>query len=307
MLAWTMKLLTEAEEKRIWVVLATVWASGSCLAWLAAALGEQPQGNSSGGLVLLICMVVGISLALRLPAFATKPRTTQLENHLVWLLCWIAMINWAGFVCLTNDTLYEAAPPLLILVLSELWLLRRALNHQSFVWLTLGWRKAATILRPLLSPLETMSAALSDEACQEASAMPRDQGVDVLVELTTEDVEGPEGWTRKIVDGHTEDGERFNSGEAHIEFEALQKSAIVLASFCPPFDRQPQVELEVESDCPEAGELSARVLRVTATGIRIEIKRKTTATHVFATLGWYAVEPTQAPRIGAVTTERHLP
>jgi hypothetical protein len=258
---------SDKEETAVWIVLSAVWFIASFSAWLAALSGMVSTDTISGDkLILLACLLGGVSLALRLPVLTSTPVTTCFTNQIVWLLTLAANVNWLGCLSLRAESWFDALPAVVALVAGEVWVHRRvdrqaclpdvcaslAALRPSF-WLPTNRTQSVDGPPPKLTEhfdLPKMSAAFAsvDSAVlvptrQVGTATGRDEARETAE--STESVESTE-WLRQTFAGIDDAGQPYLSGEIRVELEPMQTTASIVVAFSPAFAGTPLVELESE-------------------------------------------------------------
>lgn len=167
------------------------------------------------------------------------------------LLGVFAILNWIGYLLHCNASPIEALPVVFILGGSQCWL------HGNTLRQFVRWSASHSVgYESNLAPLESQSA---------------DSDAEDLID-------------RKTVDGIADDGRRCLSGEIHVRFESGQRKLEVVVGFCPPFPAEPDVDFELEHES-----LSARLVRCTPTGMRMEVRREPSGPQLNSVLHWYAL------------------
>ncbi len=299
-----MRFTSQAQEDVLWQSLAVFWLAGSLLAWSAAALTPGRTVLDGGSLTIIALLVVGVSHSLRLPVLTASAHTPLLADHVVWLLAWMANLNWLGCLLLRSDSLLEALPALLLFCASECWLLHRVYCVACLPWLRqplhdyrLRMAKLVGSSQPLASsdaPSRVTSDAVQPTGMAIEQPGSREQpGREMPADAQAVDRETPaQGLLRRSCDGVDEQGQRFASGEVRVEFDADQLSAEVVLGFVPAFGSRPNIELDILADeraeAQDAPECQFNIVTCTPAGARISLKRSPTRQPASLWLLWYA-------------------
>ncbi len=266
------RYVNELQENALWVSLASLWAGGGCLAWLASLGSETPWLGSSSALTLWAVLAVVVSVALRLPILTSPPSTSQRSDHAVWLLSLFAMVNWLGCLLLQASHWSEVLPPLILLMTGEVWFHVVACRLGVLPWCRQGLLSCYQCLAGLgVDPTSSVRQTLQSEASTMA-----------IEDCATTHADGVE---RSSVQGSDEQGRRYFSGDITVALAAKQTSESLPVSFCPPFTGQPQVDFECEAD-----EVTVQLIHSSPAGMRLGVKRSNAQDPLVFQLQWYATE-----------------
>lgn len=87
----------------------------------------------------------------------------------------------------------------------------------------------------------------------------------------------------RCTEGLSEQGQRFFTGETHLELSERQTNSSFVIPFCPAFARPPEVEVECDDE-----DVECRIMYCTPTGARIAIRRSNGRHAISFIAEWYA-------------------
>lgn len=318
------------QQNQLWIYLAICWWLGSLFAWLSTWLGvtdgvgELAMADSS--LTFSGLLVVGASLALRLPVLTPQQKTSSMEDHFVWLLCLTANANWLGYLWLKSGSMTAMMPALAIGILAECWLwqqavkvdcirsLRRSLRSfrlNSLRYFSTGgtWNQANQVDQAAGDSVEA-TGKIGQETLLPPStneAPPSTEQSLKVIEANEIELSESDGSTlsRTMEDGIDPTGRRYLAGEIFIQWQPDQRSQQIVVGFVPAFVGLPEVEFELDSsDC------SAQIVNCTPVGLRFQLRRSQGSEELQNTLSWYAraadgesSQSTQASRLESAESQ----
>lgn len=279
---------TPPRDATLWLAFSVGWTVVTIVAWLVAASTSSSSISSSWGTTVAI-IAVAVGVQLRWPIFSTLPHfaddpasqdSSESVDHIVWLLGCGASLNIIGYIVHRSSSITAALPAMALILLSELWMHRR-LHSQRLAWIPLP---------AMMTKLSGFFASIWTESSSEGEA---ERELSNQIRLA-ESFEGGESdqaseldsnLLRRTVDGLSEEGQRFLSGEIRVALAANQQLETVVVSFCPAFPGPPDVELELEAD-----DVSAQITACTAAGMRVSLRRRSGLDRSTILLQWYALE-----------------
>lgn len=305
------------QQNQLWIYLSICWWIGSLVAWISILFSESSPAVNDSTLTFSGILVFAVSAALRLPILTSKPETSSLEDHFVWLLCVTANVNWIGFLWLCSPNLSATLPAIGLGLLCEAWLWSEAERSNSIRWLRLqlgdirnrSWRIIAGAAIGTQSPLlksKTLSAPGS--AGTSSSKTTNSTATTAIVPLPIRSLEKPCGSqsiaadpdglaidqansasqgeseiVRTSEDGIDPSGRRYLAGEIVIQWQPDQRSHQIVISFVPAFAGVPEVEIELDSlDC------MWQLQNCTPVGLRLQVRRPAGSEEAVTNLSWYA-------------------
>lgn len=240
--------------------MALLWAIGGLTAWLTSFVAFEDWSVSGSLLMLLAVSAALTSLLLRLPILSSPPCTSVGDDHMVWLLCCFAAINWLGFFLYQCSSWLDAIPVILAILSAEVWFVAAAWRVGGLPWL---WEAVGAWSRPTT---KVGAKSLATSVAHEQEAL-------------------DDNLKSRTLEGFDESGHRYLSGQLRVCLEAGQPTATVVVGFCPAFKGDPQVDLECEAD-----DIAVKLINCTVTGMRIAVNRQNVADATVFLLQWYAVE-----------------
>ncbi len=296
------------QQNQLWIYLAICWWLGSLFAWLSTWLGgidgagELAMTDSS--LTFSGLLVVGASLALRLPVLTPQQKTSSMEDHFVWLLCLTANVNWLGYLWLKSGSMPAMTPALVVGIAAECWLWKQAEKVDCIRSLRQSLRSIRSVSLGYLSSGGTWNQS-HQAAGNTAEAAAGEIGLEPFVQTMTnqappsadlsstsieaneiEATESDGSVNRTMEDGFDPTGRRYLAGEIFIQWQPDQKTQQVVVGFVPAFAGVPEVEFELDSsDC------SAQIVNCTPVGLRFQLRRGQGSEELKNALSWYARAP----------------
>ena len=299
-----MTYASKREEDLIWIVLASVWAAGGLIAWCVSWIGSSEPVEGST-LAFLALVVAAIGVALRLPVITGTPHQDKFYDQIVFLLGAAATFNWVGCLLLHSQTLQDAIPTLLVVGFAEFWITRSCAFQECCPWQSDVGAIASSVVRDVLSSgrqVDRTKESLASGFLQnpDSTAQPVEGGLAMhppdSAEMTRDSVSSSQGDTvsRRLVDGHDDEGRRYMSGDVKFTLDVGQTSEEIVIGFCPAFSQEPETDFELDHE-----QLDARLVNCTPVGMRVAVRRiggsSRSTMPVAAQLQWYAVQlaPTQ--------------
>lgn len=295
------------QDQTGWLAGLAVWTTGAATGCLLAVAGVEPALLHWQVLALAVAVSL-VSLGLSLPALLSHCSTRIWLVHAVWMLAFFAQINWAGFLAARSANATIAAEAMLICLGPEAWLLIVFIARGQLPWLqqlfisnAIGISADAEeskAVNGLLAqsdwethhgqqPLEIYREGRTPTAPSPSSA---DASPSLGNTRPSDKVEKQDDIRREFVDGVDENGMRYLSGSVRLPFEASQRTAGFVLSFCPAFEGTAIVELECDSE-----DVTAKVEHATEIGARITVRRATVGQSAMATVDWYATATSNSP------------
>ncbi len=293
-----------ANESAISRVLATSWASFGLLAWLSTCAGLSAKIPASS-LTLLAAVVFAIGIGLKQYSASMSDSEATTDTAIDVLLCTVGNVNWFGCLTAFSENLREAVPLMILFVLAESLTFGRLRQSVTVAWSQLVPRESqgewpglsvfsSAVSGDLLAAGADASQELSRRKC--ADGTPSDSTSPQIADAFSpvaeaDDVHqgtlfaGRDGMTRQTVEGVDEQQRRYLSGSVVITMPPRQSMEEVVVGFCPAFEGDPQVEIEVDHE-----EVAARAVTCTPAGMRVQLRRSISAEPLDVILEWYAAQ-----------------
>ena len=283
-----------------WLAGLAVWTTGAAAGCLLAVAEVEPTLLHWQVLALAVAVSL-VSLGLSLPALLSHCSKRIWLVHAVWMLAFFAQINWAGFLAARSANGTIAAEAMLICLGPEAWLLIVFVARGQLPWLPQLFTGNSIVISAdaveskavnsllVQSDWETHQGEQQLEFYREGEtpAEPSPSSVEASPSLGNtrpgDPFEKPDDIRREFVDGIDENGMRYLSGSVRVPFEAPQRTAGFVLSFCPALEGTAIVELECDSE-----DVTANVAHATEIGARITVRRATVGQSAMATVDWYA-------------------
>lgn len=280
-----MILPSQNRQNEMWLFLAILWWMGSLIAWLSAWIIASPASDPNQNFLLtlggLTCFAV--SAALRLPVLTDTHTSTSLENHFVWLISTVANVNWIGYMALVSSSLLGLISPLIVGLMLEAWLWHQAYRSNCIQW-NLTWLKN-------IWGSSDSSEDLTHQVCGNPDLSASDPGQQISEATNSESGRQP---LRRVEDYLDANGQRCLAGDISVIWGENELSRYEVVGFVPAFEGSPSVEFDSDSE-----DAQVSVQHCTPAGMRIHIKRTSTASQPELSISWFArqnLDSTDSPR-----------
>ena len=264
------------QDQTGWLAGLAVWTTGATAGCLLAVAEVEPALLHWQVLALAVAVSL-VSLGLSLPALLSHCSKRIWLVHAVWMLAFFAQINWAGFLAARSANATIAAEAMLICLGPEVWLLSVFIARGQLPWL-----QQLFISKSIEISADTEESKAVNGLLEASPSLGNTRPSDK--------VEKQDDICREFVDGVDENGIRYLSGSVRLPFEASQRTAGFVLSFCPALEGAAIVELECDSE-----DVTAKVEHATEIGARITVRRATAGQSAMAMVDWYATATSNSP------------